>query len=110
MAESLDGYWELQDLRGLAELLHNLAVLLPVSETSVRLLAAAQTLNAATSAAPFQLDDDGATERAREELGHVRFEAASTQGRSLTAEQAFKEARRMLTNPRTEFAREVRSA
>lgn len=90
LIESMEGYRSLRDTRGLAGLFSMIAELYPVSESAVRLLGAAQTMTAATSAAALSVDE--AVERARAELGDESFEAAWGQGCALPIEQAIAEA------------------
>src|SRR5205807_8758595 len=71
--ESLTGYEKLKDVRGLADFLRNLAHMLPIAEASVRLLGAAQTLNATISAPPLVFDGD--MERGHSVLGDAVFES-----------------------------------
>jgi len=89
--ESLELYGELKDVHGTARFLHELAGLLPTSIEVVQLLAAAQSLNASTTAAPF--GDQTARQRARAALGDRDFDAAWTKGSGMTLAQAIAAAR-----------------
>lgn len=97
-SESLEGYLKLQDLRGLAELLYDFAKVLPISEISVHLMSAAQSLNASTSAAPFFTADH---DHIRAVMGDTVFAAAWAQGSVMTAAQAVEKARYLLTKQHT---------
>ncbi len=94
LAQSLEGYLQLGDIRGMAECLCQIGTRLPISAASVRLAAAGQALNAATSAGSFALGPY--CEQARLQLGGAVFEAAWTAGAAWTPGQALLEAQNLL--------------
>ena len=94
LSQSLGGYLQLGDIRGMAECLCQIGTRLPISAASVRLAAAGQALNAATSAGSFALEPY--CEEARLQLGGAVFEAAWAAGAALTPGQALLEAQNLL--------------
>ncbi len=88
MIESIQGYRELKDLRGLAALFADLVELLPPSATTVRLFGAACTINANTGASPLYLEQFIA--RSRIAMGDAAFDSSWNEGCALKYEQAIK--------------------
>ncbi len=90
--ECLDGYWELQDMRGLAEMLHEYATMLPITAASVRLMSAANRMNGVMLAAGLVTDG-----KIRACLGAAAFDAAWMEGSRMTSLEAVAAARELIS-------------
>lgn len=94
--ESLDGYLGLGDLRGLAQLLGEIAMCLKPSEAAVRLLGASEAFHHQVGAVPLHTMDDSVLASHRATLGPEPFAQAWHAGTSLTRDEAVAETRAVL--------------
>ncbi len=93
LRESLEGYVQLCDARGLAELYVSIANASPHDDEAIALLGTADVINANVSVANPLIEV--VVSRARKELGAARFEAARIYGSKLKYDEALNIARRL---------------